>query len=46
MSVNVSEGENLSLDNTKKEIQEELDKMGIHYKQSETKQQLLDKIGV
>jgi hypothetical protein len=46
MSVNVSEGENLSLDNTKKEIQEELDKMGIPYKQSETKQQLLDKIGV
>ena len=46
MSVNVSEGENLSLDNTKKEIQEELDKMGIPYKQIETKQQLLDKIGV
>lgn len=45
MSVNVSEGEILSLDNTKKEIQEELDKMGIPYKQSETKQQLLDKLG-
>ena len=46
MSVDVSEGKNLSLDNTKKEIQEELDKMGIPYKQSETKKQLLDKMGV